>query len=311
MRFLIVGAGSTGGYFGGRLAEAGRDVTFLVRPARADRLRQNGLEIVSPHGDLTLHPKLVTAGHIEGAYDAVIVAVKAYALEPAMDDMAPAIGPETMILPVLNGMKHVDALIVRFGSRTLVGCACKIASRVDDEGRIVQLSTLQDIVYGEMNGIKSARIRLLDQQMRGAGFDARLSSTIARDMWEKWILLATVGAINCLMHGNVGEVKAAAGGAALMARLLDEVTAVVKAVGVAPSDPFVVNTKASLLQPGSTMTTSMYRDLLRGAPVEAEQIIGDLVERARQAGIDVPLLAAAFTHLCVYQASRARGVDRG
>ena len=259
MRFLIVGAGETGGYFGGRLGEAGRDVTFLVRPARADRLRQNGLEMVSPHGDLTLRPKLVTAGQIEGVYDAVIVAVKAYALEAAMDDMAPAIGPETMILPVLSGMKHVDALVARFGSRGLVGCACKNASRVDDEGRIVQLSALQDIVYGEMDGSESARIRLLDQQMQGAGFDARLSRTIARDMWEKWVLLATIGAIYCLMHGDLGEVQAATGGTALMVRLFDEVRSVVSAVGVAPSDQFVVNTKASLLQSGSTMTTYMYR----------------------------------------------------
>ena len=280
-------------------------MTFLVRPTRADSLRQNGLEIVSPHGDLKLHPKMVTAGHIEGTYDAVILAVKAYALDAAMDDLAPAVSPETMILPVLNGMKHVDTLTARFGTQALVGCACKIAAMVDDEGRIVQFSPLQDIVYGEMDGSESARITQLDQQMRGAGFDARLSRTIARDMWEKWLLLATIGGINCLMRGNVGEVQAAVGGAALMVRLLDEVTAAIRAVGVAPSDAFLVDAKASLLQPGSTMTTSMYRDLQKGAPIEAEQIVGDLVERAQRAGIDAPLLAAAFTHLCVYQNSPA------
>jgi 2-dehydropantoate 2-reductase len=305
MRFLVVGAGSTGGYFGGRLAQAGRDVTFLVRPNRADSLRQNGLEIVSPHGDLKLHPKLVTAGHVERAYDAVILAVKAYTLDAAMDDLAAAMGPETMILPVLNGMKHVDTLTARFGDQALIGCACKIAAMVDDQGRIVQLSPIQEIVYGEMDGSDSARTKLLDEQMRSAGFDARLSRTIARDMWEKWVLLATAGAINCLMRGNLGEVQAAIGGAALMVRLLDEVTAVVRAVGVAPSEAFLLDTKASLLQPGSKLTTSMYRDLQRGAPIEAEQIVGDLVARAQRAGIDVPLLAAAFTHLCVYQTRRA------
>jgi 2-dehydropantoate 2-reductase len=210
-----------------------------------------------------------------------------------------------MILPVLNGMKHVDTLTARFGDQALIGCACKIAAMVDDQGRIVQLSPIQEIVYGEMDGSDSARTKLLDEQMRSAGFDARLSRTIARDMWEKWVLLATAGAINCLMRGNLGEVQAAIGGAALMVRLLDEVTAVVRAVGVAPSEAFLLDTKASLLQPGSKLTTSMYRDLQRGAPIEAEQIVGDLVARAQRAGIDVPLLAAAFTHLCVYQTRRA------
>ena len=304
MRFLVVGAGSTGGYFGGRLAQAGRDVTFMVRPNRADSLRQHGLEIVSPHGDAKLAPRMVTAGHIERHYDAVILAVKAYTLDEAMDDLAPAVGPETMILPVLNGMKHVKMLTDRFGDQALIGCACRISSVVDGQGRIVQMGPIHEIIYGEMDGSDSVRTTLLDQHMRGAGFDARLSQTITRDMWEKWVLLATAGAINCLMRGTLGEVQAAIGGAALIVRLLDEVTSVVRAVGVAPSEAFLLDTKANLLRPGSKLTTSMYRDLQRGAPIEAEQIVGDLVERAQRAGIDVPLLAAAFTHLCVYQSSR-------
>ena len=305
MRILVVGAGSTGGYFGGRLAQAGRDVTFLVRPSRAENLRQNGLRIVSPHGDLTLTPNLVTAGDIRSPFDVVFLAVKAYAIEAAMADLAPAMGAETMILPVLNGMKHVDLLTARFGGAALVGCACKIASMVDGEGRIVQLTPLHDIVYGEMDGSASIRTSSLDEAMRGAGFDARLSTTIARDMWEKWILLATIGGINCLMRGTIGEVQAAAGGPAFMARFLDEVASAVKAVGVAPSEAFLAFAAATLAQPGSAMTTSMYRDLLGGYPVEAEQILGDLAARAQRAGIDTPLLHAAFTHLSVYQ-SRGR-----
>ncbi len=302
MRILVVGAGSTGGYFGGRLAQAGRDVTFLVRPTRAESLRQNGLQIVSPHGDLTLMPKMATAGQIPSSYDVVLLAVKAFAIDAAIEDLAPAVGAETMILPVLNGMRHVDTLTSRFGGAALVGCACKIASMVDSQGRIVQLTPLHDIVYGEMDGSASVRTDRLNAEMRGAGFGARLSRTIARDMWEKWILLATVGGINCLMRGNIGQVQAAADGPAFMARFLDEVTAVVKAVGVAPSEAFLTGAAASLQEPGSTMTTSMYRDLQRGGRIEAEQIIGDLVMRAQRAQIDIPLLLAVNAHLSVYQA---------
>ena len=197
-------------------------------------------------------------------------------------------------------------LTSRFGSAALVGCACKIASMVDDQGRIVQLTPLHDIAYGEMDGSVSARTDLLDEEMRGAGFDTRLSRVIARDMWEKWVLLATVGGINCLMRGAIGKVQAAAGGPAFMARFLDEVTAVVRAVGVSPSESFLTAAAVTLQQPGSTMTTSMYRDLLRGSPIEAEQIIGDLVGRAQRAEIETPLLAAAFTNLSVFQARSSK-----
>jgi 2-dehydropantoate 2-reductase len=302
MRLLVVGAGSTGGYFGGRLAQAGRDVTFLVRPARAERLRAGGLQIVSPHGDVTLAPKLVTAGNIEAPYDAVLLTVKAFSLDAALDDLAPAVGAETIILPVLNGMKHVDALSDRFGRQAVVGCVCKVATMVDDAGRIVQLSKLQDLAYGEMNGSRSPRTEAVDKVMQGAGFDARLSASIEREMWEKWILLATLGGITCLMRGSIGEVEAAPGGREFALQLLAEVCAVVSATGIAPSEAFLSATKAAITQRGSSLTSSMYRDLQKGSAVEADQIIGDLLARGRKVGVSTPLLEAAFVHLSVYQA---------
>jgi 2-dehydropantoate 2-reductase len=301
MRLLVVGAGSTGGYFGGRLAEAGRDVTFLVRPARAAHLQANGLQIISPHGDVTLTPKLVTAGNVAEPFDAVLLTVKAFSLEAALDDLAPAVGPDTMILPVLNGMKHVDMLAARFGAKAVVGCVCRVATTVDDQGRIVQLAKFQDLAYGEMDGAPSTRTEQLDAFMRGAGFDAKLSPTIEREMWEKWVLLATMGGITCLMRGNIGEIEAAPGGAAFVLRFLDEVVSVVAAVGKAPGAAFLTTTKAVLTTPGSAHASSMYRDLQQGRPVEADHIIGDLVARARRAGLSTPLLAAAYASLSIYQ----------
>ncbi len=115
MRLLVVGAGSTGGYFGGRLAEAGRDVTFLVRQARAEQLTAKGLQIVSPHGDVTLAPKVVTADMIAEPFDAILLAVKAYSLDAALKDIAPAVGPETTIVPLLNGLRHLDSIAAAFG----------------------------------------------------------------------------------------------------------------------------------------------------------------------------------------------------
>lgn len=298
---LVVGAGSTGGYFGGRLAEAGRDVTFLVRPARAAHLRANGLQIVSPNGDLTLAPKLVTADDVGGLYDAILITVKAYGLAAALDDLAPAVGPTTMILPVLNGMKHVDMITARFGAGALVGCVCKIAATIDEQGRIVQLARFNELAYGEMDGAPSARTERLDAFMRGAGFDARLTPEVEREMWEKWILLATLGGVTTLMRGNIGQIAAAPGGVEFVSRFLDEVLAVVNAVGKPPSTAFVTSTRAALTTQGSSQAPSMYRDLEQGHPIEADQIVGDLLARAARAGIATPLLAASYANLLVYQ----------
>ena len=301
MRLLVVGAGATGGYFGGRLAQAGRDVTFLVRPRRAAELREGGLQIVSPHGDVTLTPKIATVGTIDGPYDAVLLAVKAYSLDAAIEDFAAAIGPETSIVPVLNGMRHIDVLGARFGKNSVAGGVCKVATTVDPDGRIVQLAEFQELAYGERDGTVSARMEELDAFMQGAGFTARLTCAIDYEMWEKWVLLATVGGITCLMRGNLGEVVAAPGGPSFILSLFEEVVSVVKAVGQAPQAAFVENTRRTLTTPGSPQTPSMFRDLQQGSPIEGDQIVGDLIARGEKAGVATPLLSAAYAHLSVYQ----------
>jgi 2-dehydropantoate 2-reductase len=308
MRLLVVGAGATGGYFGGRLANAGRDVTFLVRPRRAVELKAKGLEIISPHGGFTLSPKLAAAGGDLSGFDAILLTVKAYALETALEDLAPAVGPETMILPVLNGMRHMDVIARRFGAHALAGCLCRIPAQLDEEGRIIHLNKFHDIDYGELGGSQSARILGLDAFMRGAGFDARLSPTILQDMWEKWVMLASLAGITCLMRGSIGEVAAAPGGADFVNRLMDEIAAIAAASGHAPREPFLAQTRALLIEQGSPFTASMYRDMQKNAPIEADQIVGDLLVRAAQVNVPAPLLAAAHTHLAVYQNRLPRNV---
>ncbi|HTE77076.1 MAG TPA: 2-dehydropantoate 2-reductase [Xanthobacteraceae bacterium] len=301
MRILVVGAGAVGGYFGGRLAQAGRDVTFLVRPSRAKQLRQNGLRITSPHGDVVLTPKLVTTEELDTPYDLVFLSVKAYALNAAMNNFAAAVGPETMIFPVLNGMRHVDLLTKRFGEHAVIGGVCLVASEIDNEGRIVQLADFQQLVYGERNGETTPRLQALDATLQGAGFDARLSTDIMQAMWEKWVQLASLGAITCLMRGTIGEIVAAPGGADLLLKVLDESAAVASACGHKASEALLARHAAVMTEPGSQLTSSMYRDLRKGAPVEADHILGDLIERGDAHGVTPPLLKAAFVGLRVYQ----------
>lgn len=306
MRVLVVGAGAVGGYFGARLAAAGRDVTFLVRAARAQQLERDGLQIVSPTGDVTLQPRLVRAGAIAAAYDLILLSVKAYALDAALGDLAPAVGTGTMILPVLNGMRHLDRLIERFGAAAVIGGLCYLATQLDDDGRIVQLGELQVLRYGERDGSASARIAALDGLLGGAGFTAGASTTIVHEMWEKWVMLATVGGITCLMRGTIGEIEAAPGGAEQAVRFLHECAAVAAAAGKPPSPEFFSRTQALITAHGSTGASSMYRDLQAGRPVEVEQILGDLLARAQAAGIAAPLLAAACTNLRIYQGRLTR-----
>jgi 2-dehydropantoate 2-reductase len=298
---LVVGAGSIGGLFGGRLAQAGRDVAFLVRAARAEQLRRDGLQIVSPVGNATVRPKLLASKDIHDAFDVVFLSVKAYSLESAISDFAPAVSDRTMILPILNGMKHMDTLAAHFGARAVIGGACKAATMLDKQGRIVQLTKLQDLAYGEMDGSRSERVSRLDEFMQGAGFDARISPSIALEMWQKWTLLATLGGVTCLMRGNTGEIEAAHGGREFLTGFLNEVVSVIQAAGAPLGEAFIAATSEALLKSGAPTTSSLYRDLQEGNRVEADQILGDLLLRGVKAGLRAPLISAAYTQLCVYQ----------
>lgn len=300
MKLLVVGAGSTGGYFGGRLAQAGRDVTFLVRETRAAQLRRDGLVIKSPHGDLTLAPKFLTAGDLRAPFDIVLVTVKAFGLEAAIADFAPAVGPDTMVVPVLNGMKHMDVLAEKFG-RALVGGVCRVATTIDAQGHIYQLAGFQELVYGELDGTTSARIDALHDFMKGCGFEAKLSRHIVQELWNKWIMLAAMGGVTNLMRGTVGEIVAAANGEAFVRAFIDEVVAIAAAAGHAPAPNVRAAVDAMLTAKGSSLASSMYRDLQQGGPIEADHIVGDLLARGGQKGVATPLLSAAYTNLCVYQ----------
>jgi 2-dehydropantoate 2-reductase len=301
LRILVAGAGATGGYFGALLALAGRDVTFLVRPRRAAQLRETGLRVRSPRGDFEIEPALVLSETIESPYDVVLVAVKAYDLDEMMTSFAAAVGEATVILPFLNGMRHLDVLAGRFGAGRVLGGACVVMSKLDADGSIVQLADQQSLTYGERDGSVTPRVRALDAALHGAGFEATLSETIVQDMWHKWTALATLGGITCLMRGTIGEIEAVDGGADLARALYEECCAVAAAAGYAPLPAFRERALALVTQKGAPTTSSMYRDLAAGNRTEGDQILGDMAGRARASGLHTPLLAAASANLAVYQ----------
>jgi 2-dehydropantoate 2-reductase len=306
MRILVIGAGAVGGYFGGRLAQAHRDVTFLVRPRRAEEIKSKGLQIVSPHGDVTLHPRTITADQIADPYDVILLCVKSYALSGAIQDFAAAVGPGTMILPALNGMRHMDVLAARFGAHTVLGGVCMVSTEMGPDGRIQQLTEIQKLAYGELDGRPTARLQQLDQTLRGAGFDAAISPDIVNGMWQKWVQLATLGSITCLLRGAVGEIASIPGGAGISLAALRECSGIASACGHPQSAAFLDHQTGVLTAQGSQLTSSMYRDLKRGEAVEVDTILGGLLEHGRKYGLATPILEAAFVSLSIYQRQRER-----
>ncbi|MGC1215470.1 MAG: ketopantoate reductase family protein [Micromonospora sp.] len=301
MRILVVGAGATGGYFGAQLQQAGRDVTFLVRPKRADVLRERGLRITGL-GTETVHtPQLLTAAEIDGHYDIVLISVKATALPTAIDDVAAAVGPGTTVIPFLNGMAHMDALNERFDVDAVLGGVVRVLTTLDAEGDIVRLGTLAEIVIGEQQGGTSQRVEQIAEVLSGAGFDFSVSPDIRGAMWHKWVFISTLGALNTLVRGSVGDAVAVPGGDRVGPQIAAEAAAVAAAAGCPVPKQALDNVQAFVTRPGSADTASLYRDLIARQPTEAEQIFGDLTARARALGVPTPLLDATTVALRVHE----------
>ncbi|SNS44200.1 2-dehydropantoate 2-reductase [Streptosporangium subroseum] len=296
-----MGAGAVGGYFGGRLVQAGRDVTFLVRPGRARLLRERGLRIVGLGEKMTLTPRTILTGDIASAFDLVLLSVKATGLRGAMEDLAPAVGPDTLILPVLNGMRHIDDLVERFGDRAVLGGVAKVATTLDADGDIVRLAELQSLTYGARATPAPKPPADAHRALGGAGFDARLSGDIIGEMWAKWVFIAATGAVTCLMRGTVGEVASVPGGIEFAEAVVAECAAIAAAAGHAVPEKELQNTRDTVTAPDSSFASSLYRDLISGRGIEGEHIFGDLVLRARRLGVAVPLLDLVTLHLRVYQ----------
>ena len=306
MRILVVGAGAIGGYFGGRMLQAGRDVTFLVRPKRAAELAAAGLMIKSPNGDVTLKdPPVVQADKLRDRFDVVLLSCKAFDLEDAIRSFAPAVGPQTVIIPLLNGMLHLDVLDRKFGNQRVLGGLCAIAVTLNEHREIVQLAPMQSLSFGERDGKLSDRVRALAEVMASGRFGAAASEQIIQDMWEKWVFLASLAASTCLMRAPVGHILAAPGGKDFILGMLDECGAVAAAEGHTPGGPFFERVRGMLTAEGSQLTASMFRDIRAGAPVEADHVIGDLIARGDAAKVPVPKLRTAYTHLKAYERQRA------
>jgi 2-dehydropantoate 2-reductase len=306
MRTLVVGAGAIGGYFGGRLLAAGRDVTFLVRPRRAQQLRDYGLNIDSPVGNASIsNPPTVLAENLRPQFDLVLLSCKAYDLEGAIQSFGPAIGPDTVILPLLNGLGHLDALDARFGAGAVMGGLCFISVSLDATGRIGHFAAHQSLSFGERDHSRSPRSEAILKELQTGGFDVARSDNIIQDMWEKWVFIASGAGITSLMRSPTRDYMAA-GGADLALRLIEECARIAAQAGHAPSQATIARAQAFLTAPDSDFVASMARDIEKGNRTEVEHILGDMLKRRTDAPNGLSLLEVACTHVRAYESKRAR-----
>jgi len=305
LRILVIGAGALGGYFGARLLAAGRDVTFLVRPGRAEALRKNGLEVKSRAGDLKLaSPPTATSDRLEGHYDLILLSCKAYDLDDAIRSFAPAVGSNTVIIPFLNGLRHIDVLNARFGKEKVFGGQCAISAALSANGEILHLVDLHTLSFGEQDGKRSKRRDEVVEALTGANFDAEVSDDIMQSMWEKWVFIATAAGTTCLMRSSIGDIVAA-GASGLVVKFLDECSRIATTAGHAPRPAYLERTRPLLTAPGSPLMASMLRDIEKGSRTEGDHVLGDLLARA-SAGESPILLNAAYAHVKSYEARRER-----
>lgn len=305
LRILVLGAGGIGGYYGGRLAQAGLDVTFLVRPRRAAQLAADGLVIKSPLGDATLNAATVLREQAAPGYDAILLSCKSYDLEDAIDSIRPA-ADGALIVPLLNGLLHLDRLDHAFGADNVAGGVAAIGAMLEPDGTVRHLNELQTIIFGERSPAQAARCAALAAGFAHSSLTSRHSKNIMQDMWEKFVFLSSIAGMTCLMRDSIGAICRTDNGAALMEEMLEDCAHTAAAAGYAPRPAHMAFCRTQLLDRASTGTASMLRDLRQGGRVEADHVIGDMLMRARAAGRAATLLRAAYTHLQVYEARLAQ-----
>jgi 2-dehydropantoate 2-reductase len=305
MRILCLGAGAIGGYFGGRLVEGGAEVDFLVRENRQKQLDAGGLRIESKFGNCVVPVHAVTSAQASGPYDLVLLTCKAYDLSNAVATIAPFVGPETAVLPLLNGVAHIDRLNEKFGPRKVLGGVAKIAATLTADGLIRHLNDWRYVTFGEQHGEMSARVQALKAAFDRTSVIATAVPNIMQIMWEKVVHLSTVAGMTCAMRASVGEIARTRDGTEMMIQLLERNAEIASREGYPPSDAFLAEYRQLFNDQDSTYAASMLRDIQRNGPVEADHILGFMLAKATQHGVDPSLHRFIYVHLQAYEQHRA------
>lgn len=300
MRILVLGAGGVGGYFGGRLAEKGADVTFLVRDRRKRQLGRDGLIVRSVAGDFRIQPKSITTADPAETYDLVLFSTKAYHLRQAIQDVKPFVGEKTVVLPLLNGVAHYPLLREEFGEERVIGGLCFIETTLNAEGHILHTSPNHYAVFGEFGQKDTERIRRIEAALGGTNTSFARSAHIERDIWHKYLFISTIAGVTTLTRSPIGPIRESEGGEEFILGVFREIESIMLANG-APLDRDIVNKHMkTTLNMSHDMKSSMQRDMEKGFQVEGGHLHGYLLDIARKQGVEAPTVRAIYQNLLVY-----------
>ncbi|KAF1680974.1 MULTISPECIES: ketopantoate reductase family protein [Bacillus] len=303
MKFLVVGAGGVGGYIGGRLAEKGNDVTFLVRQKRAEQLKETGLVIHSEEGEVSFQPSLISAGET-GHFDVVIIASKAYSLGQVIDDVKPFIDRESIIIPFLNGYQHYEQLFEAFSKEQVLGGLCFIESALDSRGEIHHTSVSHRFVFGEWNGGRTERIISLEEAFSGVKAEVIISGQIEKDIWKKYLFIAAQAGITTLFQRPLGPILETEGGRHTAQTLIGEIGAILRKEDV-PADPDLEEESfRTMMSMAYHMKSSMLRDMENGQTTEGHHLHGYLLTKAKHLSLAAPILETVYANLQMYEAGK-------
>jgi 2-dehydropantoate 2-reductase len=300
MRVLVMGSGGVGGYFGGLLAKAGHDVTFVARGAHLDAMKQNGLTVIDRGETTVLNPVQAVnlPSQAGGTFDLILFTVKTYDTIGAAEAIKPVVGPGTSVVPLQNGVDAMDEIGGVVGAGAVLGGATNIGARINEPGVVERFSPFCNITIGEPTGGVTERVEKIAAALRESGVeDVTASPDITRAVWEKYMLLAPLASTTSAANVPSGRVRGTAEGHALWKQLMAEVLAVGRASGVSLPDESPVNVEKFFLNLPETHTTSLQRDYDGQRRVELEHLAGSVVRRGKSVGVPTPSFETVYAIL--------------
>ena len=302
MKILVLGAGAVGGYFGGRMAEDGMDVTFLVRDKRKKKLEETGLIIKSPKGDLSIRPNLITIDKVESVFDVILFTNKAYDLDEILQSHFP-VKDGSIIIPLLNGYAHMEQLRNKFPNARLFGGIAHIFSTLIDEGEIHHFNDIHSLTFGHLNNADETDGKRFFDSCSSANFSIKYSDDIIVDLWHKWVLITTVAGATTLFNATIGEIASTEHGIAFITDLHDECITIAKSEKIKVNGDDLAQQRRFLSDKKSTWSSSMRRDMVNKSKIECAHIFLELINIADKNNVECPSLKTVMINGEIYMRS--------
>ena len=302
MKIIVMGTGGVGGYFGARLAAAGHDVGFVARGKHLAAIKANGLKVLSELGDITIHPASASDDPADlGVADIVLFCVKAYDTETAAELIKPVVGPDTGVIPFLNGVTHMETLDRVIGSGHVLGGVANISALIEEPGVVRHFATMQILRVGELDDSASPRILAFRAACAEAGIEAPVPESIERELWQKFVMICTLAGANCLTRLPLGNCRSDPATRTLMLAIAGEVVALARALDKPLPDDQVERTMAVLDMLPAGMKASILAALERGEKLEASALNGSVSELGAQLRVDTPMNRAVYAALAPHE----------